>query len=88
MRAKNADEVPVFATPTEIKAFWTENKALFSAPGAVKLRTITIPKLVDGDVSTALRQKALVEEIHVKAPGRIRLRRNGPGLLGGQWSPG
>jgi len=66
MRAKNADDVPVFATPTELQKFITENPKLFSTPGAVKLRTITIPKLVDGDVSTALRQKALVEEIHQK----------------------
>lgn len=66
MRAKNADSVPVFATPAEIETFWKENRVLFASPGAVKLRTITIPKLVNGDVSTALSQKSLVEEIHGK----------------------
>ena len=69
MRARNADSVPVFATPDELKEFWKSNAPLFSTPGAVKLRTITIPKLVNGDVSTALSQKALVEEIHSKLEG-------------------
>lgn len=66
MRARNADQVPVFATPAEIEDFWKKNRVLFASPGAVKLRTITIPKLVRGDVSTALSQKSLVEEIHSK----------------------
>jgi peptidyl-prolyl cis-trans isomerase SurA len=69
MRAKNADSVPVFATPAEIESFWKENRVLFASPGAVKLRTITIPKLVNGDVSTALSQKSLVGEIHEKLRG-------------------
>jgi peptidyl-prolyl cis-trans isomerase SurA len=69
MRARNADSVPVFATPDELQEFWKSNAPLFSTPGAVKLRTITIPKLVNGDVSTALSQKALVEEIHSKLEG-------------------
>ncbi|MBU6301378.1 MAG: SurA N-terminal domain-containing protein [Verrucomicrobia bacterium] len=69
MRAKNADSVPVFATPAEIETFWKENRVLFASPGAVKLRTITVPKLVNGDVSTALSQKSLVEEIHGKLRG-------------------
>jgi parvulin-like peptidyl-prolyl isomerase len=69
MRARNADSVPVFATPTEIEKFWKENAELFSSPGHVRLRTITVPKLVNGNVGTALQQKALVDEIHLKLKG-------------------
>jgi parvulin-like peptidyl-prolyl isomerase len=66
MRARNADAVPVFATLDEITEFWESNAPLFSTPGAVKLRTITIWKMVNGDPSTEPSQKALIEEIHGK----------------------
>ena len=61
MRSKNSGEDDVIVTPQEREEFWRENRNLFSSEGRVKLRTITIAKMVDGQS-----QRALVEEIRGK----------------------
>ncbi|MFT5465119.1 MAG: peptidyl-prolyl cis-trans isomerase SurA [Verrucomicrobiales bacterium] len=61
MRSKNAGTGDVIVTPQERLEFWKSNKALFSSPGRVKMRTITIPKEADGNP-----QLAFVEEIRGK----------------------
>lgn len=61
MRSRNAGTDDVIVTPQERKEFWEKNRKLFSSEGRVKMRTITIAKMADGQS-----QKGLVEEIRGK----------------------
>jgi len=69
MRARNAGSNDDIVTPFEEKEFWEKNPQLFSSEGFVKLRTITIPKVADGEASTAASQKALVDNVLEKLRG-------------------
>jgi len=65
-RAKAEAQVPIDATPAGVEDFWRKHQAMFASPGAAKLRTLTIWKMVNGDPSTEATQKALIEVIHGK----------------------